>query len=54
MLFSQGAVAVAASGWGLCKDGQRWQIDPEAHMANTAIALVNMTLISVRRAPGLV
>ena len=32
-------VAMAASDWGMCKDCQWWQIDPEAKMANTTMGL---------------
>ena len=38
-LFSRGAVAVAISDWGLCKDCQWWQIDPEATMTNTTMGV---------------
>jgi hypothetical protein len=30
---------MAASDWGLCKDCQWWQIDPEAHHTNTTMGL---------------
>jgi hypothetical protein len=30
---------MAASDWGMCKACQWWQIDPEAHMANTTMGL---------------
>jgi hypothetical protein len=35
----EGAVAMAASEWGMCKDCQWWQIDPEANIANTTMGL---------------
>jgi hypothetical protein len=30
---------MAASDWGLCKDCQWWQIEPEASIANTTMGL---------------
>ena len=30
---------MAASDWGLCKDCQWWQIDPEAKITNTTMGL---------------
>ena len=34
-----GRSAMAASDWGMCKDCQWWQIDPEANIANTTMGL---------------
>jgi hypothetical protein len=38
VLFWRG-VAMAASDWGMCKECQWWQIDPEARMVNTTMGL---------------
>ena len=34
-----GAVVMAVSDWGLCKECQWWQIDPEASITNTTMGL---------------
>jgi hypothetical protein len=39
MRCERGAVAMAGSDWGMCKDCQWWQIDPEAHVANTTMGV---------------
>jgi hypothetical protein len=35
----EGAVAMAASDWSMCKDCQWWQTDPEANLANTTMGV---------------
>lgn len=36
---SMGEGVMAASNWGLCKDCQWWQIEPEASVANTTMGV---------------
>ena len=38
-LVLEGAVTMTASDWGMCKDCQWWQIDPEANIANTTMGV---------------
>jgi hypothetical protein len=39
VLCEKGVVVMAASDWGMCKECQWWQIDPEANSANTTMGL---------------
>jgi hypothetical protein len=39
VLYRRRTVAMGASNWGMCKECQWWQIDPEAKMANTTMGL---------------
>jgi hypothetical protein len=39
VLFDRGALAMAASDWGMCKECQWWQIDPEASLGNTTMGV---------------
>ena len=39
VLYRRRAIAMAASDWGMCKECQWWQIDPEAKAANTTMGV---------------